>query len=198
MRWLAAVVAAVLLAGCADVSEPAPSDTFSAASSPSATPDLTAMRKAAGIADCPASSTAAAVTGGLPDLTLECLGGDSSVRLAGLRGPLLVNFWAQWCDPCRAEAGHLAAFASTSTSVKVLGVNYTDPQPELAIEFAQLTAMTYPHVVDPDAATKAPMGISGIPASFLVDADGRIVARHFGAFTSLEDVQSWVTRGLGK
>lgn len=187
MRRFALVVAALMLAGCAAV--PAP------AGSPSG--DLPALRKAAGIADCPASSDAPAVPGGLPDVTLSCLGGGSSVRLAGLRGPLLVNFWAQWCDPCRAEAGHLSAFASTSTSVGLLGVDYTDPRPELAIEFAQLTAMTYPHVADPDAMTKAPLGVSGIPASFLVDAQGTIVARHFGAFTSLEDVQGWVRQGLG-
>lgn len=186
MRTFALVVAGLLLAGCAAVTGPG--------SSPS---DLQAMRASAGISDCPAASDAPAVAGGLPDVTLTCLGGGSTVRLSALRGPLLVNFWAQWCDPCRAEAGHLAAFASTSKTVRVLGVNYTDPRPELAIEFAQLTAMTYPHVADPDAATKAGLGISGIPASFLVDADGVVVARHPGAFDSLEDVQEWVRRGLG-
>jgi len=182
MRALALALAGLVVAGCAAVP---------------ATPDLQDARRAAGIADCPASSDAPAVAGGLPDVTLGCLGGGPSVRLAGLRGPLLVNFWAQWCDPCRAEAGHLAAFASTSTGVGVLGVDYTDPRPELAIEFAQLTAMTYPHLADPDAVTKAPLQISGIPASFLVDADGRVVARHYGAFSSLEDVQGWVRQGLG-
>lgn len=190
MKALAAVLAALLFAGCTNLwttSGPTPSPSV----------DLQAMRAAAGIADCPASSDAPAVAGGLPDITLTCLGGGSGVRLAGLRGPLLLNFWAQWCDPCRAEAGHLAAFASTSKSVRLLGVNYTDPQPELAIEFAQLTAMTYPQVTDPDAATKAALGISGIPASFLIDAHGAIVARHFGAFTSLEEIQAWVRQGLG-
>ena len=190
MRAVALLVAGLLLAGCASVpAVPAP------APSPS---DLQTVRRAAGIADCPASSTAPPVVGGLPELTLSCLGGGSTVRLAGLRGPLLVNFWAQWCAPCRTEAAHLSAFASTSTSVRVLGVNYTDPQPERAIEFAQLTAMTYPHVTDPDALTKAPLGISGIPASFLVDARGTIVARRFGPFTSLEEIQAWVRRGLGR
>lgn len=197
---------AVMLAGCADLlpgvggaaSSPVAATPSDAGPAPSPTPtDLVAARKAAGIADCPATGKAAAVPGGLPDLTLDCLGGDTTVHLAALRGPMLVNLWAQWCPPCRAEAAHLAAFASTQQEVAVLGIDYADPDPDLAIEFAQLTAMTYPHLVDPDTALKAPLGVAGIPYTLLIDADGKIVARHPGQFTSLEDVQEWVAQGLG-
>jgi thiol-disulfide isomerase/thioredoxin len=204
MKRLALVVAGLLLAGCTAVSSGTPTTPSgvpgTAAASGDATAsgptDLLAMRRAAGIADCP-TATASAATGGLPDVTLGCLGGGTTVRLAGLRGPMLVNLWAQWCYPCRAESAHLAAFASTSKTVKVLGIDFADPQPELAIQFAQLTAMTYPHVTDPDGATRIGLGISGIPASFLIDAKGAIVARHVGAFGSLESVQEWVRDGLG-
>lgn len=158
--------------------------------------ELVAARKAAGIADCPAGSDLAAVTGGLPDLTLECLGSDTSVRLAGLRGPMLVNLWAQWCEPCRAEAALLADFASGQSEVAVLGVNYTDPQPALAIEFAGLTGMTFPHVVDEEHVLKAPLGVAGIPYSLLLDAEGTVVARHPGQFRSRAELEQWVAEGL--
>lgn len=201
----AGLVLAVLLAGCAGPMLPGvgtgtivPSASASTLPAPEPEPtDLVAARKAAGIADCPPSSKAPAVPGGLPDLTLECLGGDTTVRLAGLRGPMLINLWAQWCEPCRAESAHLAAFATSQSKVAVLGIDYSDPQPALAIEFAKLTSMTYPHLADEEHSLKGPLGVVGIPYTLLIDADGKIVAKHPGQFVSLENVQQWVAEGLG-
>lgn len=202
----AAVLAfAVVLTGCADLlpglsgaaRTPIAATPSQLAPEPSPAPtDLVAARKAAGIEDCPTTHKADAVPGGLPALSLDCLGGDTSVHLAALRGPMLINLWAQWCEPCRAEAAHLSAFASTQQDVAVLGINYADPDPALAIEFAQLTAATYPQLSDPRNTLKAPLGVAGIPYTLLIDADGKIVARHPGPFTSLESVQEWVAEGL--
>ncbi len=194
-RAVAAVLLALLLSGCAQgflpgvgASPPAPAT--------SATPDLAAARKAAGIADCTAGSGEAPVKGGLPDLALDCLGGGSSVRLASLRGPLVVNLWAQWCEPCRSESTYLAAYAAGQQKVAVLGIDYSDPQTGLAIEFAKETGMTYAHLVDQENTLKGPLGVTGIPYTFLIDEQGRIVARHPGQFISLENVQQWVDKGL--
>ena len=191
----------VLLAGCGGPLLPGVTSTATGAAPAgraTASVDLEAARKAAGIADCPADSKAKAVAGGLPDLTLDCLGGGSSVRLASLRGPMLINLWAQWCEPCRSEAAHLSAFASTQKKVAVLGIDYSDPQPELAIEFAQLTGMTFPHLVDEEHSLKGPLSVVGIPYSLLIDAEGKIVARHPGQFISLENVQQWVAEELAQ
>jgi hypothetical protein len=80
--------------------------------------------------------------------------------------------------------------------VAVLGIDYSDPQPDLAIEFAQLTSMTYPHLADEEHQLKGPLGVTGIPYTLLIDPRGRIVARHPGPFSSLEDLQQWVAKGL--
>jgi thiol-disulfide isomerase/thioredoxin len=197
VRAVAAVTAAVLVGGCAQLLPGVGDGTPSVPGAPAATAtDLVAARKAAGIEDCPPSSDAGAVPGGMPDLTLDCLGGDSTVRLAGLRGPMLVNLWAQWCEPCRAEAAYLSAFATSQQKVAVLGINYSDPQPALAIEFAQLVGATYPQLSDEEHRLKAPLGVAGIPYTLLIDEDGKVVARHPGQFVSLENVQDWVAKGL--
>jgi thiol-disulfide isomerase/thioredoxin len=194
-RALAAALLALVLAGCSPML-PGVGGSGAPAPSASRTPDLAAARKAAGIADCPAGSDAAPVAGGLPDLTLDCLGGGESVRLAGLRGPLVVNLWAQWCEPCRSESTYLAAFATAQKKVAVLGIDYSDPQTGLAIEFAKETGMTYAHLQDQENTLKGPLGVTGIPYTFLIDAQGKIVARHPGQFISEENVRAWVDKGL--
>lgn len=180
---------AVALAGCAP---------GAAARASGADPALVAARKAAGIADCPVSTDAAVLPDGLPDLTLDCLGGDAHVRLAGLRGrPLVVNLWAQWCAPCRAEARYLAEYSrKPAEGVQLLGINYDDPQPELALEFAHLMGWTYPQLADPQKAGVTPLRVPGIPLTLLVDAEGRVAARHNGPFRSTADLAAWVASGL--
>ncbi len=192
-RVATATILSLLLAGCVTLLPGA-----GTTAEVSAGADLVAARKAAGIAECPASTDEPAVAGGLPDLSLDCLGGGSPVRLAGLRGPMLVNLWAQWCEPCRAEAAILAGFAREQDEVAVLGVNYTDPQPALAIEFAGLTGMTFPHLADEEYVLKAPLGVVGIPYSLLVDEGGMVVARHPGPFPSSDDLEQWVAAGLAR
>jgi len=184
-----AAAAAVLLAGCGGPSAgPTPT--------PGPTVDLVAARRAAGIEDCPQPS-GAPVAGGLPELELECLGGDARMSLAGLRGPLVINLWAQWCLPCRQEAPVLREFHSAhGDEVGLLGIDYNDPQPALAIEFAQLVGWTWPQLADPEKVSEAPLGLPGIPVSLLVDADGRLVARHAGPFTDLDELERWVDAGL--
>lgn len=180
-------VVLVLLAGCTPdvpVATPAPTHT-----------DLVAARRAAGIADCP-QPVGEPVTDGLPDLTLDCLGGDVTVPLAALRGPLLINLWAQWCLPCRQEAPVLAEFAAAREDVAVLGINYDDPEPDWAIEFARISGWAWPQLADPDKTIQASLGVPGIPISLLLDEEGRIAARHSGAFTDLDELTAWVDQGL--
>lgn len=152
---------------------------------------LVTQREQAGIEDCPLTpASAEPVPGGLPDLLLGCLGSGRQVNLAGLRGsPMVINFWAQWCGPCRAEAPSLAQFAQRAHGkVAVLGVNYSDPDPSLALAFAQQSGWTYPHVTDPLRQTAGPIRFTGIPVTIFVNAQGRIVYRTVGAVASVDQL----------
>lgn len=191
-RIVAALIAAVSLAvtGCGGTQVQARGGSGAAAPEvrgASSTAHVLEQRRAVGIADCPATDPAVpARADGLPDLTLDCLGADSRVRLAGLRGtPLVINVWAQWCGPCRDEAPYLTeAAARAGDRVQFLGIDYLDPHPELAVEFAEYAGWRYPQVVDPDKSIAADLRIIGPPQTILVTADGRIAHRHPGPVTS--------------
>ena len=160
---------------------------------------LQAQKKAAEIADCPASDQSALVADGLPDLTLECLGGGRSVRLAGLRGePTMINIWGQWCPPCRAEAPFLTEVATDAPAgLRIIGVDYIDPRPDWAIEFAQLSSWTYPQLQDPDKRLESPLQLAaGIPQTLFVRADGTIAYQHRAPFRSAAEIRSLLRQHL--
>ena len=118
----------------------------------------------------------------------SCLGGGREVRLAGLRGrPMMINIWAQWCGPCRDEAPFIAEVANANDSeLMILGVDYEDPRPDRAIEFARVLAWRFPQLVDQDKALAGPLQITGPPQTFFVRADGTIAGRHVGPFPSAD------------
>jgi thiol-disulfide isomerase/thioredoxin len=163
------------------------------------TPALRAAKAAAGIPDCPKTSTTAAAADGLPAVTLPCLGGGRPVRLAALTGtPTIVNFWAQSCAPCRDESPILQSFhEAAGDKVRVIGVDWYDSQPGMAIAFARHLGLTYPQLADPDAVTRAPLHIVGVPLSVFVDASGAVVGSKIGAITSMGELTGMVAHDLG-
>lgn len=164
------------------------------------TPELREQKAAAGIDGCPSSDRRVQpVAGGLPDLTLPCLGGGRDVRLAGLRGtPLVLNFWAQTCGPCREESPMFQRLHEAAAgAVRVVGIDWQDPRPGYAIAFADELGLTFPQLADPEAATRAPLRISGLPATVLADADGAVVHTEYGAVTSATELADLVDRELG-
>jgi cytochrome c biogenesis protein CcmG, thiol:disulfide interchange protein DsbE len=204
----AVAIAALALTGCSGAAAPSGSPPSMAPSmgpsevapSPESTATLAAMKQAAGIAACPKSDPdVAAVPSGLPDVVLPCLGGGREVRLAGLRGkPMMINVWAQWCGPCREEAPYLADVATSNESaLMIIGIDHADPQPALAIEFAQLSNWQYPQLADPDVVLRAELQISGPPQTFFVRPDGTIAYRHAGPFKSADQIRDLAREHLG-
>ncbi len=163
------------------------------------TPALRAEKVKAGIADCPRSvAKAKARAGGLPDITLPCLGGGRDVNLAGLSGaPTLINLWAQYCGPCRTEAPLLEQFhRAAGDRVRVVGLDWQD-SPGKALAFADELGMTYPQLADPDGVTRGPLRVQGLPATVLVDAQGKVVHVEYGPVTSAAQLSSLVSNHLG-
>ncbi len=119
-----------------------------------------------------------------PDLALtETLRGDTPPTAADLTAPgvKLVNFWASWCGPCRAEHPILTDLAEAG--VPVIGVNYKD-QPDNARAFLDELGDPYALIgADRTGRTGLDWGIYGVPETFLIDGDGTILVRHPGPLT---------------
>ncbi len=113
-----------------------------------------------------------------PDFALPTLGGET-VALADLRGqPVVLNFWATWCGPCRAEIPAFSAYADANPDVAVLGIATDGPRSKVAAHAREL-GITYPVLLS-DRATHQTYGISTIPTTVIVDAEGGVGYAHSG------------------
>lgn len=140
---------------------------------------------------CPASS-ATAVSGGLPDVTLPCLGDGPAVHMAGLTGvPTVVNLWGSWCEPCQAEMRYLSsAYDTDRRNVRFLGVDIVD-QADSALDFDAHVRppVRFPSVFDEDRKVAIGLHVDSPPYTVFVSAAGRIVHTHHGAYASTAQVQ---------
>jgi thiol-disulfide isomerase/thioredoxin len=195
---LAAVLLVAALAGCDDDREtpivPGPGPSKVKVD----TPELRELKSKAGIEDCVPGPGG----GALPEVTLKCLGGGSSVDLASLKGPLVLSFWFAGCVPCKEEMPALQAFHEEyGDTVPVLGIDFQDQYPGSALETLQERGVTYPSVADPggdllDTDEFAKVG-TGLPAMYFLDAKGAIAHVEFGGLDSEEEIVDLVREHLG-
>jgi thiol-disulfide isomerase/thioredoxin len=116
------------------------------------------------------------------DFTLPSLDG-KPVKLSGFRGKVvLLNFWATWCGPCKAEIpGFVELQQQYKNDLVVVGLSVDDPA-DKAKAFAEQYKVNYPMVLGlgHDEIQDAYGPIYGIPASFLISRDGKVCKRHLG------------------
>jgi cytochrome c biogenesis protein CcmG, thiol:disulfide interchange protein DsbE len=125
---------------------------------------------------------------------------EDPVSLSDFRGrPVLVNFWASWCEPCVDEAPMLRqAHSEFGDDVAFVGVDIRDSRAD-ALRFVDRHQLDYVHVRDEQLEIYRDYGLTGQPESFLIDAEGRVVDHAQGPFPSKRDLfallEDLVSRG---
>ena len=118
----------------------------------------------------------------LPAATMQGLNGPSR-NLSDFRGrPLVINVWASWCGPCREEMASLErlAWRDEAASFTVIGIS-TDDHVDAARALLKRTNATISHFIDRRLLLENMLGASRIPLTVLVDADGRVIDKVYGA-----------------
>ena len=114
----------------------------------------------------------------VPDFELPLLLTDDVLSSESLRGhPVVLNFWASWCAPCREEAPLLEQTYQRfrDQGVRFVGVNIRDQEPN-ARRFVEDFGITFPVVRDEDQELARGLDVYGLPQTFFIDADGRLAS----------------------
>jgi peroxiredoxin len=137
----------------------------------------------------PAGAKVAAEVGALaPDFLLEQLEGDD-LRLSDFRGrPVVLNFWATWCDPCRKEMPQFvrAYDEYKDEGLVIIGLNLQEGK-SIAQRFADDYGMDFPIVIDRDGEMRDRYRALGIPSTYFIDRDGVIRSIYTGPFVDDAD-----------
>jgi len=149
------------------------------------------------VTGCSVSSRPSAAQEGelAPDFQLQNLDG-KTVALKDFRGKtVLLNFWASWCSPCRAEMPYLQQIYEewSDREFVLLTVNIGE-SPARVKEFLETNNLSLPVFLDAKKNVAQKYNVTAIPTSFFVDKNGIIQAKIIGAFPSKETIERYLSK----
>jgi thiol-disulfide isomerase/thioredoxin len=128
-----------------------------------------------------------------PEFTLYTLTGEETSLSDHLGKTVILNFWATWCPPCRAEIPLLIDFATSIDPEKMVILSVNQTASEKSLESLQAFVLDmgieFPILLDPDNRVFARYGVRGIPTTFIIAPDGTIEDRRSGVIS-----RSWLDR----
>lgn len=172
LSWIGVALALSMTAGCGTPGTGANASTLGATNQSSAST---------------AATTAISVGADAPPFSLPQLSGKGNVSLKDLLGskPIILNAFASWCGPCKDEAPDLAALAKQyKGKVTVIGIDMTaEDTVSGAKQFVSEYHLTFPILLDKQAAFLSQYQLVGFPTTFLISPAGKIKAVHVGILT---------------
>ncbi len=133
-----------------------------------------------------------------PDFQFTSLD-EQPISLSDLQGsPVLINFWATWCGPCRGEMPYLQQIYEKwqIRGLVLLAINIGESSSDVE-EFMQSQGLSLPVLLDGDGAIAAQYGIEAIPATFFIDSGGIIQEVMVGAFQSTAEIEESLLQLIG-
>ena len=134
-----------------------------------------------------------------PTFSGTTLRGDQPISSSILAGKVgIVNFWGSWCGPCLREQPGLEALAKeyASKPVQFLGINTRRDQRAQALAFVDQFGVTYPSVFNPDSSIAFSFRVRFMPATFVIDRQGKIAAEFIGAIASMSELRAYIDSEL--
>jgi cytochrome c biogenesis protein CcdA/peroxiredoxin len=155
---------------------------------------LSSITDAAASINLPTSGTT--VGDVAPDFETVTETGDT-IKLSDFRGQIvLLNFWGTWCGPCKIEMPEFQAAyeANAGEGFTILAVNKDDSTDAVA-HFREQFGLSFPLLMDADEKIRSQFGVFSFPSTYIINQDGVITARHFGALTA-EQIQELIQKAL--
>jgi len=116
----------------------------------------------------------------LPDVDITGLTSGESIQLSDIEGPAVVNLWATWCAPCRAEIPDFEeVHQARADEVRFVGINVGE-DPAVAVGFIAEVGATYDQFADLDGEVSTELRATSMPVTVVIDEDGVITTRHLG------------------
>jgi peroxiredoxin len=122
-----------------------------------------------------------------PDFALQDLQGQTVTLKSEAGHPVLINFWATWCVPCRLEMPAIERRFDEyrDSGFRVLAINFDEPADDV-LKFRNELGLSFPVLLDPGGKVQALYKVRGYPTSYFIDARGEVAAVHIGLMSDAQ------------
>lgn len=122
-----------------------------------------------------------------PEFTVKRLDQEGVVSLSQFKGkPVVLNFWATWCSPCKMEQPVLDDASQRYPQVAFVGIVFEDTEANTR-RYLQETGTPYIHLFDPKSTVAVDFGVSGVPETYFINRQGIIVKKSISPFVDPRD-----------